>query len=298
MSGFTLSIRVSLLVLTVALGGLFAACEQNSPEPQGPGGGSTGPSGHFVDSYVQGLEYASGAITGSTDAEGRFRYEKNTGVSFTVGDIDLGTAGAPVHVVSPLSLVLGATDVTNPTVTNLCRFLQTIDNDANPANGIVITSAVIAAAAGQSINFQQDTGSFENDANVQSVVSALTAATAAGERTLVSAGTAQAQLSSGIRAAYVGSNADYNGDFCVDQQSGQIKGGTWAMEVDANGAVSIGFNGNPTFTATGTMDLLGNLTATAPGGVTVYGAFDPEFGGRWYAGEISGSFSESADCSH
>jgi hypothetical protein len=283
------------LLPVIAFAGAFIGCADD-PTPQGPGGGSTGSlSGHFVDSYVQGLDYVSGDITGTTDATGKFRFESNTEVSFTVGGIDLGS-GSPAAVMGPLQLVLGAVDVTNPTVTNLCRFLQTIDNDANPDNGIVITSAVRAAAVGRSINFQQSTGSFESDANVQSVVSALTTATAAGERPLVGAAEAQAQLSSGIRAAYAGDTSDYNGDFCVDQQVGQIPGGTWAMEVDDDGSVSIGFDGTPAFTATGTMDLLGNLTATAPGGVTVYGVFDPDFGGRWYAGEANGSFSETAGC--
>ena len=295
MSRFAPSIRGLLPVLGVALAGLFVACGDDSP-PAAPVGGSTGLSGHFVDSYVQGLQYASGATTGDTDATGKFRYEKNTDVSFAVGDIGLGSA-APAAIMSPLNLVLGAPVVTNPTVTNLARFLQTIDDDANPANGIVITSAVRNAAAGQSINFLMNPASFESDANVQSVVAALTAATTAGTRSLVGASEAQAQLSSGIRAAFVGNNGDYNGTFCVDQQYGQTDGGTWAMEVDDDGSVSIGFNGTPTFTATGTMDLRGNVTATAPGGVEVVASFDPDFGGRWYAGEVNGSFSESADCS-
>jgi hypothetical protein len=296
MSRLVRSIRVLLPLLTIALAGALTSCGDDST-PQGPDGSTSGLSGHFVDSYVQGLSYASGSTTGSTGANGKFFFEKDTDVSFAVGDIALGT-GTPAAIMSPLQLVLGAVGVTNPTVTNLCRFLQTIDNDANPANGIVITSAVVAAAAGQSINFEQDTGSFGSDPNVQSVVSALTTATAAGERALVGVAEAQAQLTSGLREAYVGSNSDYNGDFCVDQQSGQTNGGTWAMEVAADGSVSIGFDGTPTFTATGTMDLLGNVTATALGGVEVYGAFDPDFVGRWYAGEASGSFSESADCSH
>jgi len=299
MSRFARSIRVLHPLLTIAFAGALINCGGADPAPQGPGGGSTGSDGHFVDSAVQGLEYAAGAATGNTDATGKFRFEKNTDVSFAVGDIDLGTA-APAGVMSPINLVLGAIDPTNPTVTNLARFLQTIDDDANPGNGIVITSAVLAAAVGQSVNFQQDVASFESDANVLSVVSALTTATAAGNRSLVGESEAQAQLTSGIRQAFEGDNGDYNGNVCVDQQSGQINGGTWAMEVAEDGSVSIGFNGGgsagPTFIATGTMDLLGTVTATGPGGASVYGSFGPDFGGRWYYGESSGSFSEDSTC--
>ena len=105
-------------------------------------------------------------------------------MQFFIGDIVIGGAAA-ASIMTPVSLVQGAADETNPTVTNIARFLQTLDNDGNPSNGITITTAVNNLAVGRTINFNQSVASFGNDTNVQTVVSALTAVTSAGTRPLV-----------------------------------------------------------------------------------------------------------------
>jgi len=53
-------------------------------------------------------------------------------------------------------------DDTDPQVTNILRFLQSLDDDGNPANGIRIPEGVRSALAGQTLDFSTDTTSFES----------------------------------------------------------------------------------------------------------------------------------------
>ena len=190
---------------------------------------------------------------------------------------------------TPITMVAGANVVTDNTVTNIARFLQTIDDDGNPSNGIVITSAVRAAGAGQVVTFSQSIAAFETDADVLAALADLTTATAAGQRPLIAAATAQANLTAGIRAGFMG---EYQGDFCRNSGESQVKGGTWDMDVSADGSVSIGFDGNPFFVATGFMDLTGTVSIAQIGGATIVASFQPDFEGVWFYGEDSGTFSE------
>jgi len=137
-----------------------------------------------VDSPVEGLSYASATLNGTTDADGIFSYETNETVTFSIGDITLGsTSGAAV--ITPVDMVSGATSETDPVVTNIARFLQTLDDDGNPDNGIIISNTVSNLAAGKNIDFMLSTSDFENNGNVQTVIADLTASTSAGARTLV-----------------------------------------------------------------------------------------------------------------
>jgi formylglycine-generating enzyme required for sulfatase activity len=147
--------------------------------------------GSFIDSAVGGLRYESGGQSGETDASGNFNYEDGNTVTFTVGGITVGTATGQ-SMITPVTLVSGAKDGTNTTVTNITRFLMTIDDDHNPNNGITITAAVQKAAAGKSVNFAVSTDTFTG--NTSTIINTLTTATTAGVTTLVTASTAQTHL--------------------------------------------------------------------------------------------------------
>jgi hypothetical protein len=96
--------------------------------------------GVFKDLNVTGLDFSSGAQTGVTDARGRFQCETGKAVSFSIGAVRLGEAGcAPLVMPSQLATE-GATF--NLEVVNLARFLQMLDEDADPDNGIEIVDAV------------------------------------------------------------------------------------------------------------------------------------------------------------
>jgi hypothetical protein len=181
-------------------------------------GGSSSPSsvtvssGEFLDSAVQGLEYAhSNGKSGITDSNGTYAYGEGF-IEFFIGDISLGEAEAQ-FMMSPLNLA-GSVSATNPTATNVARFLQILDDDANAANGILITEQVRAAAIGKTINFAQSIAAFESDSNVQTVLAELTLLTTAGQRDFnaVSSTDAQSHLSNTLASLTSGLSAgDYNG---------------------------------------------------------------------------------------
>ena len=180
---------ISVLFLTL----LLSACG-------GGGGGSTpsGPTerqGVFLDSAVEGLTYTTGGITRTTGAGGTFLYEPGATITFSIGDIVIGTVNAQ-SVITPVDLVPGALDETNATVVNIVRFLMSIDDDGDPdIDGIQITPAVIAAAAGQNIDFTLSTDAFAADSAVINAIAALTSATTSGTGPLTSVLDAQSHLS-------------------------------------------------------------------------------------------------------
>jgi hypothetical protein len=174
-----------MMVLTVSI---FGACSDS--------GNSTlmAPrEGVFVDAPVEGLYYATPTLEGITGPGGVFEYREGEAVCFSVGGIVLGEAPANV-LMSPLDLVPGAVDETDPAVTNICRFLITLDDDNDLMNGIQISDRVRREAESRTLAFHQAIETFESETNTQEVMQALTAVTAKGEQDLVLAQLAQIHL--------------------------------------------------------------------------------------------------------
>ena len=141
-------------IITLSIVSLLSAC----------GGGSDTPTAHtgqFIDSPVEGLSYSTATQSGTTDTNGTFTYLGVETVTFSIGDIVIGTATGD-KTLTPLQLVNGATFHTDPVVTNIVQFLMLVDDDGDPANGIQITQAIRDAATGQSIDFTL--GTFDVDA--------------------------------------------------------------------------------------------------------------------------------------
>jgi len=140
----------------------------------GGGGGAISSSdpfleGVFLDSPVEGLEYETATRSGMTDEDGTFLYHEGDTMRFYVGDIVLGEAPAQ-SVMTPVDLVDGATDETHPAVINMVRFLQTIDDDMNPENGITITESMTNAMVDYMIDFNISPDVFEYDLNVMVIM--------------------------------------------------------------------------------------------------------------------------------
>ena len=258
----------------------------------GGGGGSTpaGPTereGVFLDSAVEGLTYTTGGTTSTTGPGGTFLYMPGATVTFSIGDIVIGTASGQ-DVITPVALVPGAADETDPTVVNIVRFLISIDDDGDPGvDGIKITSAVIAAAAGQSLDFTLSTDAFAADADVINAVAALTAVTTSGISTLATVADAQTHLNETLLSSMAGI---YNGTYSGDTS------GTWSLTVGTDGSITgSGCNTvfSSSFTASGTVSSDGNTavgvassTATWEGNVNLTGVFS----GTWQDGVESGTF--------
>ncbi|MGA1600227.1 MAG: hypothetical protein ACO4AU_14350, partial [bacterium] len=119
-------------------------------------------SGRFLDSAVEGIDYASGNTTGTTDGAGTFEYEVGREVAFSIGGVDLGSASGG-ETVTPVDLVPDG-DTDSDAVVNIARFLQTLDADGDPSNGITVPEAVKNALQQQStsVDFSVDPDDFES----------------------------------------------------------------------------------------------------------------------------------------
>lgn len=171
---------------------------------------SSGQTGQFIDSEVEGLAYQTGSLSGTTDASGQFEYRQGETVTFSIGGITLGSASGQ-SIITPVQLVSGAADPSHQAVVNMCVFLQTLDEDGDLNNGIKInaqTAAVVQAnAAG--INFNQSAAAFAADPIVTGLITALNNNNAAGftsqeagGRRLRSATEAQAHLTATLAPRY------------------------------------------------------------------------------------------------
>jgi len=144
----------------------------------GSGAGGEGPrlnEGIFVDSPVAGLNYQSETQSGVTDAEGTFHYMSGETIRFSIGDVVLGEAPAEA-LMTPLHLAGESVDevsADNPVVVNMIRFIQSLDADHDPENGITLTDAVRSEVSGRMIDFHQSVHDFENDARVTAMFDAM-----------------------------------------------------------------------------------------------------------------------------
>jgi hypothetical protein len=198
-----LTIMCSLILVVVGCGG---------------GGGSTGgpvlTNGVFVDSPVEGLDYETGSEFGLTGLSGGFNYREGEMITFSIGDVILGQA-AGKYMLTPIDLVQGAADETDSTVTNICRLLQSLDQDGNLQNGIQITAQIRAEMDGRAIDFSLSISQFENDPDIVGLfdtLNALNLFTADTPRQLISAALAQNHLHATLN------NPDMDGDGYTEGQ--------------------------------------------------------------------------------
>lgn len=183
---------VKFTVLFVAAAFMGIGCDS------GNGGTPTSviSSGVFVDSPVKGLEYKTATREGLTETDGSFRYADGETVAFYIGNIFLGETAAK-GVITPIDLIAGAVDETEPTVTNICRLLQSLDQDGNPDNGITISAETRRELKDRPIDLELSVSDFENDTDVQSlfnVLNALGIFSHEEERTLIPAEQARSHL--------------------------------------------------------------------------------------------------------
>ncbi len=117
---------------------------------------------------------ASGKITaqGFTTANGKFQFSKGDTVRFFVGDILLGKTQAAASV--PTSALVSAAKNADA-LSNLVRFLQSVDTDLNSLNGIQVSNTTHTAAKGLKVNFDAAMKTFEVQAALAKVLALSTA---------------------------------------------------------------------------------------------------------------------------
>ncbi len=96
--------------------------------------GTTTGTGYYVDSAVSGINYTCGSQSGITDKDGKFTFDQGKDCTFEV-------AGITLKKVQADNLVDNAKIVENNTT--VARFLQSLDTDGDPNNGIQITDKII-----------------------------------------------------------------------------------------------------------------------------------------------------------
>lgn len=125
--------------------------------------------GIFIDSPVEGLDYVTETHSGITDADGRFICFEGEMIRFMIGDVMLGEAMAE-EIMTPMDFIDESeipADITHPMITNMGRFLQSLDLDGDPENGITIAPEVREEITGRMIDFHQSIEDFENDPDVE-----------------------------------------------------------------------------------------------------------------------------------
>lgn len=168
------------------------------PPPPPPPATQTGV---FKDLNVSGLTFVSGGESGVTDANGRYTCETGNDVSFDVGGVSLGLAEcATLMTPNQLATFDAQFDLE---VANLARFLQMLDQDGDPDNGIVISEAVQEVAENW---MQVDFLTMDLDAELVTIIS--DAASVDGTpHALPSAQEALAHLTETLECTYAGAYA-------------------------------------------------------------------------------------------
>ena len=246
-----------------------------NPPPAG-----TVATGVFRDSTVIGLGYRSGSHAGVTDSHGQFSYEVGQSITFFVGGLTLGTAPNPKALMTPVDLVANGTG-TSTYVVNVARFLMLLDRDGDPSNGIEISPAVTAAAAGWS---QIDFNSDDLPTVLAPIIAEVNAADAA-VHTLPDAATAQAHLRDAFYCASSGVFAGaYTGSTAVDERN------VLSAMILPDGSVSV----TGVAAGTGALDpsLDSSFSAISQSPATrIQGVFaDPDFLSGTYMAGTSGTF--------
>ena len=101
-------------------------------------------SGRFGELPTQGVSYASGALSGTTDSRGVFRYAAGKTVRFFIGEVALGEPVMGKAVITTQDLVPdGATNT--PAAINISRLLLSLDVQPDD-DAITIPEAVRTAA--------------------------------------------------------------------------------------------------------------------------------------------------------
>ena len=120
--------------------------------------------GVFLDSAVEGLNYATTTQTGITNNSGEFIYQLNETVMFSIGNIQFPEVLAN-SIMTPLDIYV-TDNINQVSVVNMLRLLQSLDEDGEPENGIKVP----AIAHDLADNLKVDFSSSEFDNQVADLI--------------------------------------------------------------------------------------------------------------------------------
>jgi predicted acyl esterase len=163
---------------------------------------------------IAGLKYQTPTLSGVTNDSGEFQYRADEAITFLVGGIVLGaTEAAPrLNLAQLANRVDGNVDrLLDPSVTNLARFVHTLDQAGSIESGVTIAPVVHELIGSAPINFsppvmpmgQGGAGDFANDPVLRQILETLNATPGVFNdktpRTLCDAATSRNELRRNIR---------------------------------------------------------------------------------------------------
>ena len=176
---------IKLFFMIALMTQFVVSCSNDAEGPTDPGPVTITEIGVFLDAVVEGLTYKSGANPiGTTDNNGRFVYIPGQPLTFSIGGVELGTLADGADLITPYDFVVPE---------NIARFIQSLDADGDPLNGIDLT-----AASASLVNHNVSSDVFENTSSTGFANDpAITGAMAAAGKTLLDPATANANLAMG-----------------------------------------------------------------------------------------------------
>jgi hypothetical protein len=216
----------------------------------GNGGGAneTSPnylSGTLLDSPVGGIGFKTSSISGLTTATGQFKYLAGETITFFVGNIELPPVLGKA-ILTPLEIGQ-STDITNNVVTNILVFLQSIDSDGNPSNGITVPANLGSQPITQ-LNFSLPTPTFLTVPALAALSIAASGAVpvvpsdaqAHFESTVISSGINVApRANAGIpQNAFVGASVTLDGSQSIDV-NGDTVTYSWSITSKPSGSLAV-----------------------------------------------------------
>lgn len=144
----------ALSLLSLAL---LAACGSDNPE-------SPTVSARLLDSAVEGVAYSAvpSGLSGRSGANGELSCREGDTLGFSLGGIGLGTA--PCKASITVADLAGTNAFSELGLQNRLVFLQALDEDDDPGNGVRITAAVAQALAGKTLDFSAAALGFNSSA--------------------------------------------------------------------------------------------------------------------------------------
>lgn len=145
--------------------------------------------GQFTGTTISGIAYTTVTQSGETDADGNFKYKNGESITFSLGDTIIGDTVLAKAEMTAFDLVQGAALYTTygevnraiklgpnsseglafNKLNNILSFLHTLDNDANPDNGVNIHPDMAAYFSGIQIDFSKNLFNFEKDKTLRSI---------------------------------------------------------------------------------------------------------------------------------
>lgn len=205
MSVLSSSFSRLLLASTIATLSACGGGDGGSSAPPGTTAGAQ--TGTLTDSAVAGVQYTTSAgFSGTTDAQGHFKYNPGETVTFKLGSLTLGTitATGTTATITPIELATAAGVTNQNKVSNLLVLLQSLDSDGDASNGITIPAAVATAltsTVATALDLTQASTTFASSGN--SNLTGLISAAGSGA-TLVTTEEAQAHFKEAFFAKLAG----------------------------------------------------------------------------------------------